>query len=422
MPVPPLVDDGRMKTEALPHNPQNLRILQIFSRYLQPGGEERFAELFASALASQHVVENYVGSTRSLLGSGPLARLVAPFLAWHNPKVERELRNLQNEHRFDLWVIQNVLPGLSPAVYQTAQDLKVPVVHFLHSFRLSCANGFFLNHGTPCERCLHGNFWPAFLTSCWRENRWISGWMGLLLRRVRSLGTFQNVQAWVALNQQQKKKHMEMGIPEHRIHVVPHFYETSSSPPAPCPAGDILFLGRLSPEKGLGLLLRAWKQVRPLGRKLLIAGTGPEEAGLRSMASAMDLQNVEFLGFVPREQHPELWRRSAFAVIPSIWHEPFPLSFLETWSYQRAPVASRLGAMAENIVDGKDGLLVEPFSASALTAAIQSLIDHPDLASRMGEAGRAKVLTQFHRELWLNRIQSVFSGALQANSRHPHGV
>lgn len=395
---------------------KKLRILQIYSRYLQPGGEERFAELFASALASQHMVENYVGSTRTLLGSDPRARLVAPFLAWHNPKVATGLRNLQNEHRFDLWVIQNALPGLSPAVYQAAQDLKVPVVHFLHSFRLSCTNGFFLNHGTPCERCLHGNFWPAFQTACWRESRWISGWMGILLRRVRSLGTFQNVQAWVALNQQQKKKHVEMGIPEQRIHVIPHFYEISSAPPGPCPNGDVLFLGRLSPEKGLGLLLQAWKQVRAHGRKLLIAGTGPEESTLRIMASSMGLPNVEFLGFVPREHHPDLWRRSAFAVIPSIWHEPFPLSFLETWSYQRAPVASRLGAMAENIVDGKDGLLVEPFSAAALTASIQSLIDDPDLASRMGEAGRTKVLNQFTRKLWLNRIQSVFFEALRPNS------
>jgi len=399
---------------------KKLRILQIYSRYLQPGGEERFAELFASALASQHEVENYVGSTRSLLGSGLLSRLISPFLAWHNPRVERELRKLQKKNPFDLWVVQNSMPGLSPAVYQAAQAMNVPVVHYLHSFRLSCANGFFLNHGSPCERCLHGNFWPAFLTACWRENRWISGWMGLLLRRVRSLGTFQNVLAWVALNQQQKRKHVEMGIPEKRIHVIPHFYEASSAPPNPSPFGDILFLGRLSPEKGLDLLLHAWKRVRSQGRKLLIAGKGPEEATLRSMASIMDLKNIEFLGFVPRERHPDLWRRSAFAMLPSIWHEPFPLSFLETWSNQRAPVASRLGAMAENIVDGKDGLLVEPFSASALAAAIQTLIDQPDLASRMGEAGRAKVLTEFNQKLWLNRIQSVFSEALQANSRLPH--
>jgi len=396
-----------------------LRILQIFSRYLQPGGEERFAELFASALSGQHVVENYVGSTRSLLGAGIFSRPLAPFLAWHHPKVERDLHNLQRKHRFDLWVVQNSLPGLSPAVYRAAHTLNVPMVHYLHSFRLSCANGFFLNHGAPCERCLHGNFWPAFQTACWRKNRWISGWMGILLRRVRALGAFRNVQAWVALNEQQKKKHGEMGIPESRIHVIPHFYEAASPPPEPSPSGDILFLGRLSPEKGLGLLLQAWKLVRSYGRKLRIAGTGPEEASLKTMAAAMGLRDVEFLGFVPRENHPELWRRSAFAVIPSIWHEPFPLSFLETWSYQRAPVASRLGAMAENIVDGKDGLLVEPFSAPALATAIQSLLDQPDLAIRMGQAGRTKVLAEFHRDIWLNRINAVFSSVLDPCSRHP---
>lgn len=410
------VNDGMRKTEALPHNPQNLRILQIFSRYLQPGGEERFAELFSSALSPQHRVENYVGSTQALLGSGGLRRLVSPLLALHNPRVDEDLRNLQRRENFDLWVVQNALPGLSPAVYQAARHLKIPIVHYLHNFRLSCANGFFLNHGSPCERCLQGNFWPAFQTACWRDSRWISGWMGLLLRRVRALGTFQYVQAWVALNEQQRQKHVEMGIPANRIHIIPHFFTAAHRPPEHSPAGDVLFLGRLSPEKGLDLLLQAWKQVRPGGRNLRIAGTGPAEASLRTMASSLNLANVEFLGFVSRDRHPELWRQAAFSVIPSTWNEPFPLSFLESWSHQRAPVASRLGAMAENILDGQDGLLVEPFSATSLAVAIQSLIDHPDRAIRMGFAGREKVISRFNRELWTQRINHVFKVALSADT------
>jgi glycosyltransferase involved in cell wall biosynthesis len=416
---PLLVDQGKMKTEALPHNQRSLRILQIFSRYLQPGGEERFAELFSSALSPQHRVENYIGSTHDLLGSGGLKRLISPFLALHNPRVDHDLRALQKQKNFDVWVVQNTLPGLSPAVYRVAQSLNIPIVHYLHNFRLSCANGFFLNHGSPCERCLQGNFWPAFQTACWRDSRWISGWMGLLLRRVRSLGTFQFVRAWVALNEQQRQKHVQMGIPKNRIHVIPHFFTSANQPPDHAPAGDVLFLGRLSPEKGLDLLLQAWKQVRQDGRVLRIAGTGPAESYLRNMASSLNLANVEFLGFVSRDRHPELWRQAAFSVIPSTWNEPFPLSFLESWSQQRAPVASRLGAMAENISDGQDGLLVEPFSATSLAVAIQSLIDQPDRAIRMGFAGRQKVISRFNRDLWTQRINHVFTVALSADSPPP---
>ena len=392
---------------------QSLRLLQVFSRYLQPGGEERFADLFAETLTPAHQVENYFGSTQELRGQGWRGACSMPGKAWHNSRVAQDLRNLQAKRNFDLWVIQNALPGLSPAVYQTAFALGVPVVHYLHNFRLACTNGFFLNHGAPCERCLHGNFWPAFQTACWRESRLVSGLMGLLLRRVRSLGTFRQVRAWVALNQQQKGKHAEMGIPAERIHVVPHFFDSQLPAPPPNPSGDVLFLGRLSPEKGLGVLLRAWAGVLPGTRKLLIAGRGPEETSLRNLATQLRLKNVEFLGYQARESHPALWARSSFTVIPSLWQEPFPLSFLESWAFQRAPIASALGAMAENISSGRDGLLVEPFSVPALTQALQSLLDAPGRAAELGQNGRQKLLSDFGRDTWKHRLDQVFLAALQ---------
>jgi len=392
---------------------RSLRILQIFSRYLEPGGEERFAELFAATLSPPHRVVNYFGSTEALRGSGVLGGLSMPLKAWHNYRVARDLRALQAREKFDLWVIQNSLPGLSPVVYQTAFSLGVPVVHYLHNFRLACTNGFFLNHGAPCERCLQGNFWPAFQTACWRNSRLISGFMGLLIRRVRHLGTFRKVHAWVALNHQQKAKHVEMGIPAERIHVVPHFFDSSHPPPPSNLSGDVLFLGRLSPEKGLGILLRAWAGIRPGNRKLLIAGRGPEESSLRALAVSLGLKGVEFLGYQPREKHSALWARSLFTVVPSLWQEPFPLSFLESWAFQRAPVASRLGAMAEHISGSLDGLLVEPFSVPSLSTAIQTAIDHPEKTAQMGLAGYQKLKSSFTRDQWVNRISSVFDAALK---------
>ncbi|MFM8654020.1 MAG: glycosyltransferase family 4 protein, partial [Verrucomicrobiota bacterium] len=179
------------------------------------------------------------------------------------------------------------------------------------------------------------------------------------------------------------------------------------------PSGDVLFLGRLSPEKGLEILLRAWAGVRPGNRKLLIAGRGPEESSLRALAVSLGLKGVEFLGYQPREKHSALWARSLFTVVPSLWQEPFPLSFLESWAFQRAPVASRLGAMAEHISGSLDGLLVEPFSVPSLSAAIQTAIDHPEKTAQMGLAGYQKLKSSFTRDQWVNRISSVFDAALK---------
>jgi len=394
---------------------RRFRILQIFSRYIHFGGEESFVDIFRNASLPFHDVTDYQGSTEELLGRSFSSKLMLPVRALHSSRVSKDLRCLQNKDSFDLWVIHNVLPGLSPSVYQTAFDLKVPVVHYLHNYRMGCTNGFFLNHGQPCERCLGGNFWPAFQTACWRNSRLVSGLMGLILRRVRSVGTFQNVAAWVALSQAQRSKHIAMGIPQDRIHVVPHFYEPKGDAIPPCSNGNVLFLGRLSPEKGVEHLLRAWKLVQSKGRKLIIAGDGPEKERLQNQARELGLADVDFVGFLDREQQRAVWARTAFSVIPSIWSEPFPLTFLESWTQDRTFVANRLGAMAEVVIEGKDGLLAEPFSSESLSSKIQQLINQPELCTMMGSAGKGRILNEFNRALWLSRINAVYQKALSVS-------
>ena len=391
---------------------RRLRILQIFSRYIHFGGEESSVSRIGDALQEKHVLVNFMGSTEDLLGDGLASKVALPFRVFHNFQAVVRLRQVQKSGNFDLWQIHNALPGLSPSVYQTAFDLKVPVVHYLHNYRMGCTNGFFLNHGQPCERCLGGNFWPAFQTACWRNSRLISGFMGLILRRVRSVGTLQNVAAWVALSQAQRSKHIAMGIPQDRIHVLPHFYEPKGAPIPPCPNGNVLFLGRLSPEKGVDHLLRAWKLVQSKGRKLIIAGDGPEKERLQKQARELGLAGVEFVGFLDREQQRAVWAKTAFSVIPSIWSEPFPLTFLESWTQDRTFVANRLGAMAEVVTEGKDGLLAEPFSSESLSSKIQQLINQPELCTMMGSAGKGRILNEFNRALWLSRIEAVYEKAL----------
>jgi glycosyltransferase involved in cell wall biosynthesis len=393
---------------------RRLRILQVFSRYTQVGGEESSVYRIGDTLQQDHDVEYFIGSTQELLGQDTFGRISAPFRAFVNLPAQTRLLKYQNIGNFDIWLIHNVLPGLSPSVYSAAFSMGIPVVHYLHNYRMACANGFFLNHGKPCERCLHGNFWPAFQTACWRDSRFISGFMGLILRRIRAVGTFQKVAAWIALSQAQRSKHIEMGIPQKRIHIVPHFYEPKAEPIPTNSQGNILFLGRLSPEKGVDYLLRAWKLVQAKGRKLTIAGEGPEAPKLKILAKELGLRDVAFVGFLNSDQQRAIWAQTAFSVIPSIWSEPFGLIFLEAWAQGRTFVANRLGAMAEVVKEGHDGLLAEPFSCESLASQIQRLIDSPETCVKMGSAGHLRILNEFNQAQWLKRINKVFHAVVPA--------
>jgi len=387
---------------------RRLRILQIFNRYLQYGGEEGSVFRIGDALQDSHDVEYFIGSTQDLLSAAPFDFLKIPFRSWYNFTAAQRLRRYQEIGQFDLWQIHNVFPGLSPSVYQTAFDLQIPIVHFIHNYRMSCTNGFFINHGSPCERCIHGNFWPALQTACWRDSHLASGMTGLILRRFRSMGLFEKVSAWIALSHAAKAKHIQMGIPEARIHVVPHFYQPVGTPPPPCSSGDVLFLGRLSPEKGVDFLLKAWAQIETGTRKLVIAGTGPEDLKLRKLAADLHLRNVEFTGFLQPEQQEKFWRESAFFVAPSIWDEPFGMVVLEAWSRGRPVVGFAKGSFPEMISEGQDGTLAREVTPQALAERISFLLKNPTLVETWGHQGRAKLDHFASKTRWVSSMEAVY--------------
>lgn len=394
---------------------RHLKLLQIVvgSGHSEQG--QNTVGQLEKALAERDSVRCYSILSGRPSRSGAIVEALYLLRSYLADTVYRDLQQEQARHEHDVWVIHNVFPALLPSVYAAARDLGVPIVQYIHNYRLSCANGYFLNHGQPCQRCAQGNFWPAFTTGCWRDSRAISGWMGVILQKMRHEDIFRQVRRWVTPSENQKNIHIRMGLPASRIDVVPYYLSVDTPLPPPVPQGGVLFLGRLSPEKGVDLLLRAWAHVSSKGRPLLIAGTGPEEVRLKELAAQLQLQNVRWLGFVPRREQEELWSQSAFSIVPSIWHEPYPLSFLEAWKNGRPFVASRIGAMAEVLADGRGGLLADPTSAESLAHQIQSYLDSPDQVLRAGREGHAKLLKENDKQLWMERFERVLERAIDPN-------
>jgi glycosyltransferase involved in cell wall biosynthesis len=137
---------------------------------------------------------------------------------------------------------------------------------------------------------------------------------------------------------------------------------------------EILFVGRLSPEKGISELVEATR-----GLNLVVAGDGP----LRSLVP-------DALGLVPHEEAQRLLARAAVVVLPS-HREGLPLVLLEAMAHGRAVVATPVGGTPSLVEDGVTGLLVPPGDAEALREAIERLLADPDLRRRLGEAARARV-------------------------------
>lgn len=382
--------------------------MQIFSRYEHYGGEEGSVYRIGDAMQQDYDVEYFLASTAELMNSPLHEKLALPLRIFHNPDVARRLRRIQSIGQFDLWQIHNVLPAMSPVVYTTAFKLGIPILHFLHNYRFGCANGFFLQHGIPCQRCMHGNFWPAFAGKSWRNSRILSGAMGAVLSHIRHMDLFHKVTQWIAISHVQKAVHVEMGVPAEKIEVVHHFYEKEQSPPPPATNGHAMFIGRLSEEKGVALLLEAWRLLNRPDRRLVIVGEGPESANLQALAARLKLANVTFTGFLSPDQQREVWAGAAFNVVPSIWMEPFGMVVLETWANNRAVVAHKIGALPELVTHGVNGLLAEPFQPQLLAEALARAFDSPEECKAMAASGRQLLQTAFTKARWLGQMSAIY--------------
>jgi glycosyltransferase involved in cell wall biosynthesis len=392
---------------SLPSMARRRHILQIFNRYLQYGGEEGSVYRIGDALQELHDVEYFISSTAEMISSGAWGSTTVPFKAVYNREIDIKLTQYQQTGNFDAWMIHNIFPVMSPIVYHRALDWNVPIVHYLHNYRFSCVNGFFLNHGEPCQRCLSGNFWPAFRTACWHDSHLESGWMGFITSQIRTMPLFEKVFQWIALSEAHKKEHVRMGIPAERIEVIHHFFEPTEPPLPPTASPTAIFVGRLSLEKGVAQLLESWKLIAGGERKLLIIGDGPERPNLERQAES--IPGVKFLGFVDREKQKEYWRQALFSVVPSIWLEPFGMTVLEAWAKGRPVVAHRIGALPELIEDGVTGSLASPDDTTDLANRMDQLFSRPDEAVKMGLAGRRVLETRFTRRKWLDEISKIYS-------------
>jgi len=383
------------------------KLLQVFCRYRDYGGEEGSVYRISDSLQREYDIGSFFASSGDSFSGGFLGKGLAVAKAYSNWPLVSQLRHYQKMGEYDYWMIHNVFPVLSPSVYSLAFELGVPVIQYLHNFRMGCVNGFFLNHGEPCQRCMHGNFLPALQTACWHESHLQSGIMGAIMMRARSMNLFQRIHHWIAISEAQKKVHVEMGVPAENITVIHHFYESSTLPPSYPERGDVIFVGRLSQEKGVDRLLLAWEKIHECGRNLRIVGDGPQRGRLEAMVKDRSLKNVQFTGFLDQEAMKPIWENAACSIIPSIWMEPFGMVVLEAWAKERPVIAHRIGALPELIDEGVNGCLVAPDSPQEMADAILSIIQNPSQSAEMGRMGFAKLQSDFTKERWLEKFSKL---------------
>ncbi len=231
----------------------------------------------------------------------------------------------------------------------------------------------------------------------------------------------RDASALLALSRAQKEIYEEAGFPASKLFVIPNFvdpYFLEEGVERPSHEfKKILYVGRLSPEKGLDTLMKAYAIERSLhpGLTLALAGTGPHLQALRSLAGELGiLEGVEFLGKLSYRETREVYRRASIFVHPAVWPEPFGRSVLEAMASALPVIASRTGSAPELLAGA--GLLFEPGNSEELASRIEELLRDRGLARRLSEAGKERAASEYSPERMLDKILSLYGRSIKAFS------
>jgi glycosyltransferase involved in cell wall biosynthesis len=361
-----------------------MNVLMLHNSYRLRGGEDESFESEVRMLRDAgHSVEPVLVENSEIESRSKVQVALRSF--WSPSAHDLVDRKLQ-ANRFDVLHVQNFFPLLSPSVYYAARKHRVAVVQTLRNYRLLCPSVFFYRDGHVCEECKSKTFkYPGILHACYRGSRLATASVAAMTAFHAVKGTWLNaVDTYIALTGFVREKFIEAGFPEQKLCV-----KNNCVHPDPGvgygEGGYALFVGRLSPEKGLETLLSAWRQ---LGRdwSLKIVGDGPLSAEVQSFCSQH--RNVEWLGPKSRGETAKLMGSARVLVIPSQWYETFGRVAIESFAAGTPVIASRLGAMVEIGEEMKSSLFFRPGDAADLAKSLRWILDHPDIVSEMRISAR----------------------------------
>jgi glycosyltransferase involved in cell wall biosynthesis len=383
------------------------KVLLCHNFYQQQGGEDLcFAE-------EGHLLESHghsvVRFTRHNNAIRRLSRFDAARRTIWNADVFHDLQRLIRREQPSVMHCTNTFPLISPAVYQAARAEGVAVVQSLHNYRLICLNACLLRHDRVCESCLRKTIpWPGVLRGCYRSSRTASAVVAAMLTVHRLRGTWaEQVDRYIALTEFSRRKIIAGGLPPRQVIVKPNFVH-----PDPRPGNGqgqyAVFIGRLAPGKGIQTLMSAWRQLG--GRVLLkIIGDGPQAENVKAAVNR-DI-GIEWLGWRPHQEILKLLGEAVFLVMPSIWYETFGRTIIEAYAKGTPVVASRLGAMAELVEEGRTGLLFEPGNPADLALKIQSLLKDPHRCLTMRKAAREEYESKYTAEKNYRTLMQIYQEA-----------
>lgn len=388
-----------------------MKVLVVHNRYRseQPSGENNVVDQEVALLAGAgHEVGVFERRSDDIAAMSLPRKAAVPLHVPWNARVRAGLAARLRRERPDVVHIHNTFPLLSPSVLAACTDAGVPAVATLHNYTQICPPGTLYRNGRTCGECVGGQPVPAVRHGCYRGSALATVPMavGLAVNRRR---WWSGITRFFCISGAQRKLLIQGGMPAEKM-IVKHNFVADPGIRRQGAGEHVLFLGRLTEEKGVRLLMTAWDAgAGDLGVPLVIAGAGPMRTEVEQWSASR--KDVRYLGLKDPAECRELLARSVAVVAPSTWLEAFGLVVVEAMAAGVPAVAPAHGAFPELVEDGVTGLLHQPHDPASLADALRRI--RSERNHTMGIAARRRYESDFTPAAGLDRLLSGYESAIK---------
>lgn len=365
-----------------------------FSMHHEQNLQSAYAKFFSSPIAYGHLnICGNISAGMRMLYSHDSRKKISALMGCFNPDI----------------IHAHIIHGrLTSSIIDAAQKKRKAMVMTLHEYKLLCPSYLMVCKNALCERCKGKNFYFCLIQCC-HKGAFMPSLFGTIEAYVNAyFRKYAWIKFFICPSKFIMKKHAELGIPEEKLTYIPNFVESRSYQPIFGGGKYILFIGRISKEKGIFTLIKA---VKDIDVEVKIVGEGPMKTECEAYIRANKITNIVFEGYRSGEELRSLFQGALFLILPSEWYENAPMAVLESFAYGKPVIGSDIGGIPELITEHETGLLFKPADHRELGEKIRYLLSRPSLIATMGSKAREKVEQKYNAQAHYEKLINLYQRA-----------
>ncbi|HRI88611.1 MAG TPA: glycosyltransferase family 4 protein [Candidatus Hydrogenedentes bacterium] len=414
---------------AATSTPPKLRVLHVNKFHFLNGGAELYYLGLVDLLqkhghtvghfSMQHPENLPSGQSRYFIDNinyenpgGLLGKLRIAAHTVYSGEARAKIARLLDAETYDIVHLHNFHHQITPSILPEIRKRNIPIVFTVQDFKIVCPNYKMLTHDGVCERCKGHKYFNCTLHRCNKGSLLGSAINTVEMYFHHAMGYDALYDIFAAPSRFTGEKIIEFGIPREKVRFVPNFIHLEQYEPCFTPGNYLLYLGRLSQEKGVHTLIEAIKNVPEV--PVMITGRGPYEEDIRRQVASSGLNTIKLTGHLSGEPLRDAIRNSMAVLIPSEWYENCPLALIEAYAYGKPVIGAKIGGLGDMVRDGDTGYQFEAGNVAQLTEVMKKAVNDRAKLEEMGRAARATAEREYGAEKQYELIMDIYREVLRS--------